>query len=53
MLSYKEILNQIIGVLDVEFDCCYDINKMEFKEDEIFVNINLNFYLIFNFLYNI
>ena len=39
MLSYQEILNQIIGVLDVEFDCCYDINKIEFKEDEIFVNV--------------
>ena len=39
MLSYQEILNQIIGVLDVEFDYCYDINKIEFKEDEIFVNV--------------
>ena len=39
MLSYQEILNQIIGVLDVEFDFCYDINKIEFKEDEIFVNV--------------
>ena len=39
MLSYQEILNQIIGVLDVEFDYCYDINKIEFKEDEIFVDV--------------
>ena len=39
MLSYQEILNQIIGVLDTEFDYCYDINKIEFKEDEIFVNV--------------
>ena len=39
MLSYQEILNQIIGVLDIKFDYCYDINKIEFKEDEIFVNV--------------
>ena len=39
MLSYQEILNQIIGMLDAEFDYCYDINKIEFKEDEIFVNV--------------
>ena len=39
MLSYQEILNQIIGVLDTEFDYCYDINKIEFKEDEIFVDV--------------
>ena len=39
MLSYQEILNQIIGILDAEFDYCYDINKIEFKEDEIFVNV--------------
>ena len=39
MLSYQEILNQIIGILDAEFDYCYDINKIEFKEDEIFVDV--------------
>ena len=39
MLSYQEILNQIIGILDTEFDYCYDINKIEFKEDEIFVDV--------------
>ena len=39
MLSYQEILNQIIGILDAKFDYCYDINKIEFKEDEIFVNV--------------
>ena len=39
MLSYQEILNQIIGILDTKFDYCYDINKIEFKEDEIFVNV--------------
>ena len=37
MLSYQEVLNQVIGVLDAELNCCYDINKIEFKEDEIFV----------------
>ena len=36
-MSYQEIFCKILEMLDEEFDFNYNINKVEFEENEVFV----------------